>query len=244
MDPSAYREMADTEKRHWWFVGRRRIIGDVVAGLGLPAHADILEIGAGTGGNLPWLSKFGTVTAVEMDPFARRHAFETTGIEVLDGALPDNVPFEGRKFDLICMFDVLEHVEFEAASLDVVARHLKPGGRFVVTVPAYSWMWSEHDKMLHHFRRYTRGTLRTALEGSGMRVEKLTHFNAALLPVAMAARAVAKLTKKGSPGTGMPSSGLNSILAGILSSESPVVSKKGLPFGLSVMAIATAPGAA
>ena len=133
------------------------------------------------------LSRFGSVDAMEMDVGACEYAEKTTGFHVKVGSLPANVPFN-TKYDLICMFDVLEHVEDAAGALARLASMLEPGGKIVVSVPAYMWLWSDHDVVLHHFRRYSRPRLRADLTAAGLRVQKLSYFNTALVPAAAAAR--------------------------------------------------------
>ena len=188
MELDAYRNMAATENEHWWFCGRRAIGEAVIRGLNLPKGAKILEIGAGTGGNISMLERFGEVQAVEMSDLARRIAWEKTGRDFLYGYLPDNLPVSPGSVDLICLFDVLEHVREDEASLLAMRHLLKPGGKVVLTVPAHQWLWSTHDVGLHHMRRYSRGLLRQRIEDAGYRIDKLTYTNAALFPVAILAR--------------------------------------------------------
>ena len=96
MELDAYRTMAATEDEHWWFCGRRAIAETVIRGLGLPKDAKIVEIGAGTGGNIAMLEQFGEVQAVEMSDLARQIAWEKTGRDFLYGYLPDNIPVRRR----------------------------------------------------------------------------------------------------------------------------------------------------
>ncbi|NLS08333.1 class I SAM-dependent methyltransferase [Rhizobium sp. P32RR-XVIII] len=160
MEQIAYREMAATEQAHWWFLARRNIIADTIKSFNLPPHSKILEVGAGTGGNLKLLQRFGDLSAVEMNDYARAYATQVTGVGVEYGFLPDSLPDYPHKFDLICMFDVLEHVEKDLESLKVLATRLNPGGRVLITVPAYPWMWTDHDVVLHHYRLYANSPLR------------------------------------------------------------------------------------
>lgn len=239
MDQSAYRDMAATEDEHWWFVGRRAILDEEIKQLKLPPSAKILEVGAGTGGNLALLKRHGAVSAMELDEYARGHAQKRSGIEVKAGSLPHDIPFEGQLFDLICLFDVLEHVGPDVESLKALSRFLKPEGRFLLTVPAYPWMWSSHDVVLHHFRRYTRTSLRKAIEAAGLKGQKITNFNALLFPAAIAARAMSSvLPGKQPPGVAMPSSSTNSALTTVFRSERHLMRFGGFPFGLSLLAVA------
>ncbi len=199
MELDAYRNMAATEDKHWWFCGRRAIAETVIRGLGLPRDATIVEIGAGTGGNIAMLEQFGEVQAVEMSDLARQIAWEKTGRDFLYGYLPDNIPVADGSVDLICLFDVLEHVAEDEASLYAMRRLLKPGGKIVLTVPAHQWLWSAHDVGLHHMRRYSRALLRDRIEQAGYRIEKLTYTNAALFPVAVLARLADRLRRPAAP---------------------------------------------
>ena len=241
MDRKAYQEMAQTERTHWWFVGRRRIIRDTIERLELPHEPRILEAGAGTGGNLKMLSELGDLTAMEIDDEARAHAAETSGITVIAGRLPNGIPDFKDGFDLICLFDVLEHVEQDTETLAMLGQHLKPGGKMLVTVPAYPWMWSSHDEVLHHFRRYTKQSLAKTIELAGLRQERLTHFNAFLLPAAILARTASKFTRRQKAvGADLPPKPVNGLFKSVFSSETTLLRHTNLSCGLSLMAILSA----
>jgi len=238
MELDAYRRMAATEDEHWWFCGRRAIAEAVIRGLGLPDDANILEIGAGTGGNIAMLEQFGRVQAVEMSDLAREIAREKTGREFLDGYLPNGIPVAPGSIDLICLFDVLEHVAEDEASLVAMRRLLRPGGRVVLTVPAHQWLWSTHDVGLHHMRRYSRHLLKSRIEATGYRIERLSYTNAALFPAALLARLADRLRRGGTPsGQAMPPKPLNAAMKTLFSAERRLVSGAGLPFGVSLLAV-------
>ena len=238
MELDAYRNMAATENEHWWFCGRRAIGEAVIRGLNLPKGAKILEIGAGTGGNISMLERFGEVQAVEMSDLARRIAWEKTGRDFLYGYLPDNLPVSPGTVDLICLFDVLEHVREDEASLLAMRHLLKPGGKVVLTVPAHQWLWSTHDVGLHHMRRYSRGLLRQRIEEAGYRIDKLTYTNAALFPVAILARLADRLRgSNAASGQAMPPAPVNAAMKAMFSAESLIVQNASLPFGVSLLAV-------
>lgn len=238
MELDAYRQMAATEDEHWWFCGRRTIAETVIAGLGLPKNASIVEIGAGTGGNIAMLERFGEVQAVEMSDLARQIAWEKTGREFFYGYLPDHIPVAPESVDLICLFDVLEHVDEDEASLAAMRRLLKPGGRIVLTVPAHQWLWSAHDVGLHHMRRYSRSQLRSRIEQAGYRVEKLSYTNAALFPVAIMARLADRMRGSGTPsGQAMPPKPINAAMKALFSAEKMILPNATLPFGVSLLAV-------
>jgi SAM-dependent methyltransferase len=238
MDPALYREMAATQQEHWWFRARREILTRVIARLGLPSHAELLEIGAGTGGNLGMLSQHGIVSAVEMDPFAREHASGVSGLEVSNGCLPDQLPFADGSFDLICLFDVLEHVEDDTKALERVHRLLKPGGRAVITVPAYAWLYGAHDKAHHHFRRYTSRQLRFKARNAGLRVCRSGYFNALLFPLIATRRLqIAAFAREESHDAALPNRFVNELLYAIFAAEKYIVPLALFPCGTSVLAV-------
>ncbi len=169
MNPAAYLEMAETEATHWWFVGRRVILAGMIEALRLPSHATILEVGCGTGGNLPMLARYGEISAFEMDGNARIIAINKTQsrFDIQPGGCPDDLPFQDRRFDLICMFDVLEHIERDVDTLVALGKLLKPNGRLLITVPAYQWMYGAHDEFLQHKRRYSAPLLSANVAAAG-----------------------------------------------------------------------------
>lgn len=246
MEPAAYRKMAETEDRHWWFCGRRAVIAAILETLDLPKDASILEVGAGTGGNVAMLSRFGTVTAVEMDAAARRIAAEKTGMEPLAGHLPDSLPPFDRAFDLVCMFDVLEHVEKDAAALQTLARLMKPDGRLLLTVPAHQWLWSHHDEHMHHFRRYSRDGLAEVLRENGFDAQRLTFTNSALFPAAAAMRVLDRALPKekdaASTGADIPPDLANRMMKTLFEAERHLVGRMNLPVGLGLLAVARLSG--
>ena len=240
MDPKAYRDMAETEARHWWFAGRRANLAAVLKSLRLPAHARILEIGSGTGGNLDMLADFGKVTALEIDADARALAAEKTGgrYRIVAGSCPDDLPFAGEIFDLICLLDSLEHIEADAATLVAMRRLLGPGGRMLITVPAHPWLWSAHDVFLHHKRRYRREDLRALCEAAGFVVTRLSYFNFFLFPLAVAARIKDQITgAKVATGSDLPPAAVNATFRNIFAAERFLLPHINLPAGVSLLAM-------
>ncbi|MCF3946430.1 class I SAM-dependent methyltransferase [Acidiphilium iwatense] len=211
--------------------------------LDLPRHAQILEIGCGTGGNLPMLSDFGTVCGIEISEVARDLAIKKTGgaFEIRAGTLPSAVPDFGRQFDLICLFDVLEHIDDDLGTLRAVACLVKPGGRLIISVPAYQWMWSRHDEFLHHHRRYSKIRLIDVVQSAGLRLDRATYFNMWLFPAAALVRSFDKLRgAQSATGTNIPPALINRIMRTIFASERHLLERTGLPFGLSLLCVASA----
>ena len=167
-------------------------------------------------------------------PRRARLALSKSGVSLVSGSLPYSMPAFPSLFDLICMFDVLEHIDDDVASLAMVAESLAPGGCLLLTVPAGPSLWGAHDVVLHHKRRYTRMSLMVAIEKSGLVATRVTHFNTLLFPLAWLAR----MAKVGvSAGMTPPPDPINSLFANIMASERKLLNFLDLPYGLSLMAI-------
>lgn len=238
MDPAYAAVHAEEDREHWWFRGRRAVIlAEMRRWLGVGGAARLAEIGCGSGGLLPDLARFGAVVGVEADP-ALRSVAGARGLAVMAGRLPDALPLEHGSLDAVGLFDVLEHVDDEAAALAAVRHRLRPGGLLFVTVPAHPWLWSRHDEVLGHRRRYTRRTLRAALERAALRVERLTGFNALLAPAVIATRVLKRLTGAGGHDLARPPAALNGLLAACFGVEARLLALTTLPFGISLLAVA------
>ena len=240
MDPEAYLEMANTETCHWWFLGRRAILSYLIAALDLPPGAKILEIGSGTGGNLPMLSSFGSVCALEVDETARTIANERTyhKYDIRQGSCPVDIPFLGEKFNLICLFDVLEHIDKDSETLIMAKSLLADGGKLLITVPAYLLLWSVHDRFLHHKRRYSASDLRQMASASDLHVMKLSYFNMFLFPLMVTGRMLDRvLGCSVASGKNVPPAFFNRIFTSIFGLERFFLSKICFPFGGSLICI-------
>lgn len=240
MEPSIYALMASLEERHWWFAARRAIAEKIIKQLDLPLDAKILEAGCGTGGNLAMLSRYGQVHAMELDDQARQMANAKGVTQVRSGSLPDEVPYQQEQFDLIALLDVLEHVEDDRNTLKVMGSLLKPEGCLLISVPAFPFLWSAHDEVHHHKRRYSLSELRGKLEDAGLEITYASYFNTVLFPLIFGARLLGKLhaNKRESGDLIMPHPFINRLLFAIFSSERFVLGRWSLPFGVSAMAIA------
>lgn len=240
MSPEAYLEMAETEHEHWWFRGRRDVLGSVLRALELAPRTRVLEVGSGTGGNLDMLARFGSVSGLEMDENAVAMSVERTSgrFDVRRGRCPDDIPFHEGAFDLICFLDCLEHIADDVGTLERMHALLAPGGSIVVTVPAYQWLWSAHDAFLHHHRRYDRASLARCAHAAGYRIERTTYFNTLLFPLAVAVRVGDRLLRRGrSSGDAVPAEPLNTLLYRIFKCESSWLARHALPFGVSLLAV-------
>ena len=227
------------EGAHWWFAARRRIVESLIR-RHAPRRAGrrVLEAGCGTGGNLAMLAGFGRLDALEYDGEARDIARARGLCDVAAGALPDRVDFERGAYDIVALLDVLEHVEDDTASLRALGERLKEDGVLIVTVPAVPWLWSKHDELHHHHRRYTRRQLKEAIERAGLRMRRIGYFNSLLFPLAVGQRGLHRLLDRDAALDRRPSAPVNALLRAVFGVERFLLPWLRFPIGLSLYAIA------
>ncbi|MFT7487120.1 MAG: SAM-dependent methyltransferase [Candidatus Paceibacteria bacterium] len=183
MNSIAYEQFSRLERDHWWFRGRREVyLGVLRAALGDWRPRRILDIGAGVGGFLPELEKLGgELLFTEFDAESAKRARDRGFNRALQ-ASADRLPLADESVDLVCMFDVIEHLERDEQALSEVMRVLRPAGRLVLSVPAHAWLFSRNDEVSGHFRRYSRGELRRKIQGCGLQLDRCTFANSLLFP--------------------------------------------------------------
>jgi SAM-dependent methyltransferase len=241
MERVVYQQMAQLDQRHWWYRARREVIAALIRRSVRPApDARILEIGCGTGHNLAMLGEFGHVDALELDEEARTFAEQRLGRSVLSAPLPELAGVLDKHYDLVGGFDVIEHIDDDRAAVASIAAKLKPGGKFVMTVPAHQWMWSAHDVVNHHKRRYSKGRLRQLIESSPLRLEAIGYFNSVLFPAAVAERLSSRLLRKDNADLTLPPGPLNAAFERAFAAERHLIGRLPLPVGLSLFAVASA----
>lgn len=242
MDDEAYHQY-EAESADWLKSGRRRLLSEMLrSSVSGRRDLQILELGAGVGQNIETLREFGTVDASEINPIGLGRLRETPGIRHI---YDQPIPFElDQTYDVIVAADVIEHIEDDSAAVAWIAAHLKPGGIFVSTVPAYQFLFSEHDVALHHFRRYTASNY-TALVQPHLSIERRGYFNSALFPAVAAVRLIGRLKpKRQNTGPARKQSAavpgpVDALFRGILKAEVDMIRMRtGLPFGLSVYCVA------
>ena len=224
------------EGDHWWFRGRRAIL---LAALrhALPARPlRLLELGCGSGNVLEALGALGEAVGMEPDPELVA-AGRARGLDVRRGSLPDDRVVPAGWPDAVLFLDVLEHLEDDLRALRAAWAIVRPGGTLVVTVPAYAWLWSPHDEVLGHSRRYTAASLGAVVTRAGFRLRHVTYFNTLLLPAIVAARAWKRLRGAGHD-LSRPAAPVNAALARVFSLERFVVARWRVPAGASLLLIA------
>lgn len=243
-----YAEYFRIEDRHWWFVGRRRILLTVLDRYLGPADGErrILDLGCGTGTMLSYLERYGRAEGVDADAQAVQFSHRR-GARNVSLLTSDDLPFEDRTFDLVTALDVLEHVEDDVRTLREIARVLRPTGTLLTTVPAYRWMWGAQDEISRHFRRYTAGQLRERILASGYSIERLTYFNTLLFPPIAAVRVARRGLRSSEEGDvrsdfEMTKEGaVNRLLASVFGFEARWLRAHDFPFGVSLLAVVRGP---
>lgn len=240
MKPELFELMVQQQDHHWWFRARRRILRDLLKRhLRHPGEA-ILEAGCGTGGNLAMLAEFGPLTALESDPVARQYALSRSEVKILEGALPNEVPPLDGPPRCIALFDVLEHIEQDGPALARLAQLASDDAQLFLTVPAFPMLWSSHDEQHGHFRRYRRKPLIDLAERNGWQVEYCSYFNSLLfLPAALARIWQNWQGGTTDPGLDIPPQPINRLLEWIFLLDRLLLGYFRLPFGLSLVLIAT-----
>jgi SAM-dependent methyltransferase len=247
MELEYYREYAEVEDTHWWFRGRRAVLRRLLAQVARPGLR-ILDVGFGTGAMLRFLADYGEVIGMDASLEAIRFARERSGSSMLAGDVL-HLPLRSHTVDVVTAFDIIEHVDDDAAALAELARVCRPGGYVVLTVPAFPFLWGIQDVISHHRRRYTQRELGARVEAAGLRIRTLTHFNALLLPAVAAVR-LARRLRGAQPGP--PKSDftltrpglLNDMLTRIFAAEGLLVAHWRLPVGVSLICLAERAGEA
>lgn len=248
MEPEQYAVMARRERRHWWYAGMRRVALAVLE-RALEGQRDlrILDAGCGTGGTTIDLRRFGRVVGVDLAPEAVRPA-HGRNLAIAQASI-EKLPFADDTFDAATSFEVLYHlgVKNDVAALKEIRRVVRPGGRFLVRVPAHDWLRGEHDRLVHTAHRYARDEIEAKLAQAGFAVEWVSWANSVLFPAAAAKRLLeARSTSDDAslaaePDLWQPPGPLNAALESLVAVEALALPRGvRLPFGLSLLALARA----
>jgi SAM-dependent methyltransferase len=184
MDKAYYSDYFHLERNHWWFLARRKILHDYVDSLAKGKRLRILNVGAATGASSEMLAEFGEVTSIEYDKDCCEFVQRNLNREFICASITD-LPFEDHSFDLVCAFDVVEHVGDHEKAIDEMFRVCNIDGDVLCTVPAYMFLWSHHDVVNQHCRRYTKKNFRSLFSKKG-KIQFTSYFNTILfIPIAL-----------------------------------------------------------
>jgi SAM-dependent methyltransferase len=247
MERDFYQRYFEMEDRHWWFVGRREIFLRILDQEFLPrrgSDASVLDVGCGTGTMLGYLSRYGAAQGVDASAEAVRFCRER-GVQAVHQAAGASLPFESASFDLVTALDVVEHVDDDLMLLRELRRVTRAGGMLLVSVPAYQFLWGLQDEISHHRRRYRATMLRERMAQTGWRIHRLSYFNTFLFPPIAAIRLLRRVgppPKVQSDFELTQPGRLNALLARVFSAEASLVERTSLPFGVSLLALASRVG--
>lgn len=233
------------EDRHWWYLGMRRISEALIKRYFRPPgnrRPEVLDAGCGSGGTTSWLSQWGRVSGIDLSTTALELA-QQRGLDRLVCASIEALPFPESSFDLLTSFDVLYHLQVgdDAAALREFQRVLRPGGLALVRAPAHDWLRGAHDRAVHTRHRYHRAELAARLVEADLRVERISYANCLLFPLAPAKRLLERRDAAGCTDLWQPPGPLNTVLGTLLELEASPIARSGLPWGLSVVAVARKP---
>jgi SAM-dependent methyltransferase len=244
VEETANRQFVELERTHFWFVGRRRIFFTLLnRELEGRSGLKVLDVGCGAGGMLEPLARYGTVTGIDTQPELVEFCHERGFDNVVVGSAHE-LPAKDGSIDLVTLFDTIEHVADDVGALRECRRVLAPHGRVFISTPAYQLLYANNDRVAHHERRYTARDLRLKLQSAGLEPIKITYFNTLLFPAILPAVLAKKATERvRDPGdrTNLSHSmnpTLNRLLAAIMGSERHVLTRRSMPFGHSIIAIA------
>jgi SAM-dependent methyltransferase len=243
MDPDYENQRRRLEADYWLFRARRELVLSLIESYRLEKTARILDLGCGGGYLVEFLGEIGfaDIYGIDLSGETVRQCRERGALRILPGDC-SRTPFGGDGFDAIIAADVLEHLEKPVEALQEWRRILRAEGRLFITVPAFSFLWSRHDEVCHHYRRYTRFALRASLEEADFEVERISFWNTALFFPVCLIRMAQKLFRNrvGEPGKQLfePRPWINAILYQLLSAENKILGRVNLPVGISICAVA------
>jgi ubiquinone/menaquinone biosynthesis C-methylase UbiE len=242
MNKDYYQEYYLLERNHWWFQVREKIIEDSIKKYtSFTPGYKILNIGAATGRSSEMLSKYGTVTSIEYDKECCEFTTRKTGLEILHGTIL-SLSFPDDYFDMVCAFDVIEHIEDDSKGVSEMVRVCKSAGNVFITVPAFKQLWSHHDVINHHYRRYKMSQIESLFKACKGSIIFKSYFNSLLFLPIYAFRMSSKIIPEkwirkdsGSDFSVNNNQVVNRILFKIFSFERFLLKKVRFPAGVSIL---------
>jgi 2-polyprenyl-3-methyl-5-hydroxy-6-metoxy-1,4-benzoquinol methylase len=249
MKSEYYGEYYEHENNHWWFRWRFDMITEIVESLPRSENFRLLDAGCGTGQMTKLLERYGEAVGLEIAPEAIEFARKRGVKNLIQGSITDP-PFAAGSFDVVLSLDVIEHVDNDVQIIESLFEIVRPGGHLIVTVPAFKSLWSQHDEINHHKRRYRVNEVNTMLTSAGFAVTQATYCNSLLFPAVFAMRKGKTLLRKlrGNMNPDEPESDLahyprpiNEALYRMVTTETKLLKKVQPPFGVSILAVAQRP---
>ena len=243
LDRAYFENLARFSDVHWWHVARRELAAQALDGRVSPGSV-ALDAGCGIGATLPVLRSLGAGAVLGVEPsFDACRIASANGTASVVCGIAERLPLADSSVSVVVSMDVVEHLIDDAAALADYARVLAPGGIVMLQVPAYRWLWSAHDDLVGHRRRYTARQLRSVARRAGLRVETSTYYNAWLLPLAALIRRtpLQRLIKDSGESASYVNPRINRVLLALSRFERWLLRRFRLPFGVSILLVATKP---
>jgi len=243
MKPDYYKAYYHLEREHWYFKARNNIIMNYVKSL-LPTDKklSILNVGVATGRTSELLEEYGSVTSVEYDETCYNFLEEKLPNLKLERGTILDLHYEDNQYDVVCAFDVIEHVKDDSLAVSELNRVCKEGGLVFVTVPAYMFLWSNHDVINMHYRRYKKKQLSNLFNGFDGNLIHISYYNFFLLPLVTFYRKI--VSKFSATGVNMlldfkasgENKSINKLLEGVFKFEKHLLTRKfRFPTGVSLI---------
>lgn len=241
MQEVVYHTNYKLENSYWWFVARNQIVKSIIENrTDLPNGANVLDVGCGTGGFAKLISDRFNPICMDTSPIAIDYC-RKRGITQLYETTLDDFPAKSVDFSAITMLDVIEHIEDDASVVAKAFEILPANGWFIATVPAYQRLWSKHDEIHLHYRRYNRTDFENLLKNAGFSIKYSSYFNTILFAPAIIKRFIDKITgaesKKTEPVEEV-SPFINKLFTKLFLLEKKILKNAALPFGLSIVVVA------
>ncbi len=242
MRVNEYELVHQVQGRHWWWLGRERIIETTVEKyIDTSTKLNIADVGCGFGANISMLRQYGDVTGLELNDDAINSVKQRWGdsVKTVNWKSPNSIPM---RFNFLLLADVLEHIPDHQGAVDWMNEHLTDGGYALITVPAHQFLWTQMDEVLDHHRRYSQKTL-LELFDERFEVVYCSYYNLLLFPVKYCFVIFDRLKRKFLPSApkrsynDVPKSFINSIFKHILMLEASLLSRTRLPFGVSLICL-------
>ncbi len=247
MDARLHKTYQNIAENHWWFVVRRDIIlGMIGRMIAKPSEQAILDFGCNHGYMVGLLQErgydaYGVDVSSDAIEFGSFRGIKNLALYAPAVYNPAKDVFPSKKFAIVMALDVIEHIKDDRGALELIRSKLAPGGKAIIMVPAYMWMWGVQDKIAHHERRYTALRLAAVAASAGLKVEYMSYFNTLLFPPIAIVRLINKIipARRTSDFDGSMSS-FNSLFRFIFGLERHILRYVRFPFGVSILAVLSA----
>lgn len=239
MEKSFYKDYFILERKHWLFKVRRKVFLYFIKKF-RKSGLRILDFGCGSGYLMGELQKMGCDThGVDFEKEAVDYGSEA-GVSNLTLGTGSKINYPDSSFDMVTAFDILEHIKDEKPSLGELSRVLKPGGKMIISVPAYQWLWGVQDEVSHHFRRYTIKSLAKVIQGfPELNILRKTYYNTLLFPAIAAVRLLSRWFKLEGRKSDFEIDNkiLSFLFYSIFNLETHLLKVLNFPFGVSILVV-------